>query len=48
MASSPRHLRGAGDLFRRIIDLSYAAAKQIGAVQAGVVDVKVEVLKIGK
>jgi len=32
----------------RIIDLSYAAAKQIGAVQAGVVDVKVEVLKIGK
>jgi rare lipoprotein A len=31
----------------RIIDLSYAAAKQIGAVQAGVVDVKVEVLKMG-
>jgi len=32
----------------RIIDLSYAAAKEIGAVRAGVVDVKVEVLKTGR
>jgi rare lipoprotein A len=32
----------------RIIDLSYAAAKEIGSVRAGIVDVKVEVLKIGK
>ena len=32
----------------RIIDLSYAAAKEIGAIRAGVVDVKVEVLKIGR
>ena len=32
----------------RIIDLSYAAAKQIGSVRAGVVDVKIEVLKVGK
>jgi rare lipoprotein A len=31
----------------RIIDLSYAAAKRIGAVRAGIVDVKVEVLKLG-
>jgi rare lipoprotein A len=31
----------------RIIDLSYAAAKQIGSVRAGVVDVKVEVLRKG-
>ena len=32
----------------RIMDLSYAAAKQIDSVQAGVVEVKVEVLKIGR
>jgi len=32
----------------RIIDLSYAAAKEIGAVRLGIVDVKVEVLKAGK
>jgi rare lipoprotein A len=31
----------------RIIDLSYAAAKEIGSVRSGVVDVKVEVLKAG-
>jgi rare lipoprotein A len=31
----------------RIIDLSYAAAKEIDMVKAGVVDVKVEVLKTG-
>lgn len=32
----------------RIIDLSYAAAKQIGMIRAGVVDVRVEVLKAEK
>ena len=32
----------------RIIDLSYAAAKEIDAVRAGVVDVRVEVLKMGQ
>jgi rare lipoprotein A len=32
----------------RIIDLSYGAAKRIDSVRTGVVDVKVEVLKIGK
>ncbi len=32
----------------RIIDLSWAAAKRIGADRAGVVNVKVEVLKRGK
>ncbi len=32
----------------RIVDLSYRAAKQIDMVRAGVVDVKVEVLKIGR
>ena len=32
----------------RIIDLSYAAAKRIDAVRSGVVEVKVEVLKLGK
>jgi rare lipoprotein A len=31
----------------RIIDLSWAAAKRIGADRAGVVKVKVEVLKRG-
>jgi rare lipoprotein A len=31
----------------RIIDLSYAAAKEIGSVKSGVVDVKLEVLKTG-
>lgn len=32
----------------RIIDVSYAAAKEIGLVRAGVVDAKVGVVKIGK
>ena len=32
----------------RIIDLSYAAAKRIDAVRAGIVDVKVEVVKLGR
>jgi rare lipoprotein A len=31
----------------RIVDLSYAAAKEIGSIQSGVADVKVEVLKTG-
>jgi rare lipoprotein A len=31
----------------RIIDLSYAAAKEIDSVKSGVVDVKLEVLKTG-
>jgi rare lipoprotein A len=31
----------------RIIDLSWAAAKRIGADRAGVADVKVEVLRLG-
>jgi len=30
---------------KRIIDLSYAAAKKIGMIEAGVVKVRIEVLK---
>lgn len=35
------------DFKNRIIDISYAAAKKIGMIQAGVQNVKVEVLKWG-
>ena len=36
------------DFKNRVIDLSYGAAKQIGMIQDGIVEVRVEILELGK
>lgn len=36
------------DFKNRVIDLSYGAARQIGMIQDGIVEVRVEILELGK